>query len=34
MGQGKLRAVIVDDNPDHALLMQNALREELSSTDE
>jgi len=31
MGQGKLRAVIVDDNPDHALLMQNALREELGA---
>ena len=31
MGQAKLRAVIVDDNPDHALLMQNVLREELGA---
>jgi len=31
MGQAKLRAVIVDDNPDHALLMQNALTEELGA---
>ena len=31
MGQAKLRAVIVDDNPDHALLMRNALTEELGA---
>jgi len=31
MGEAKLRAVIVDDNPDHALLIQNALREELGA---
>jgi len=31
MGQGRLRALIVDDNRDHATLMQSALREELEA---